>query len=137
MSAELVGRFVHERSAIRSLAITTDSSALTALSNDYSFDVVFARQIEAVVRSGDVMIALSTSGKSANVLSAMNAARRLGGRTVALTGRGPNPCSLAADISIAVDDVATSHIQEAHLVLAHFLCLAIEERWVAAYGGAR
>lgn len=132
MAAELVGRFAQERSAIRSIAITTDSSILTALANDYSYEFVFERQVEALVRTGDVLVGLSTSGRSANVLAGITAARRMGAKTVALTGRGPTPCSLAADVAIEVDDDVTSHIQEAHLVAAHYLCLQLEERWVQA-----
>jgi len=104
------------------------------LANDYSFEMVFERQVEAIIRPGDVLVGLTTSGKSKNVLAALAAARRIGARSIVLTGRGPTPCAEAADVAIEVDDGTTSHIQEAHLVAAHFLCLYLEERWAFATG---
>lgn len=130
MAAELMGRFQQDRLPIRSIALTTDTSLMTAVANDYDFAYVFQRQIEALAGTGDALVVLSTSGTSTNVVAALKAAKGQGVKTIAFTGRGPNPCAMLADIEIEVDATATSHIQEAHQVCLHFICKALEERWV-------
>lgn len=134
LAAELVGRFELERNPIRSVAVTTDTSVLTALSNDYSYDIVFARQVQALAREGDVLIAMSTSGNSPNVVSAIRAAKAAGSYTIALTGRSESACSAAADLCIRVNSDVTSHIQEGHIVWGHAICRSVEQRWVDAAG---
>jgi D-sedoheptulose 7-phosphate isomerase len=133
VAAEFVGRFLLERRALPALSLSDNASAVTAVSNDYGFEHVFARQIESVGRPGDVALAISTSGESANVLRGVEAARRLGLRTVGLTGASGGRLREAADVCIAVASHATPRIQEAHTLVAHLLCELVERR-VAAYG---
>lgn len=125
-AAELVGRFMRERRALASIALTTDTSILTALANDYAFDRVFARQVEALGRPGDVALGISTSGQSANVLAAFAAARALGLSVVALTGRDGGEVGRAADIHINVPSPSTARVQEVHRTLLHAICELIE-----------
>ena len=125
-AAELVGRFMRERRALPAIALTTDTSILTAIANDYSFDRVFARQIEALGREGDVAIGISTSGGSANVVSAFAAAREAGLTTVALTGRDGGAVGAAADIHVNVASGSTARVQEVHRTLLHAMCELIE-----------
>lgn len=132
LAAELIGRFEREREAIRSVALTTDTSVLTALANDYSYEIVFARQVQALVRAGDVLIGMSTSGNSLNVVTAIRAARAAGAVTIAMTGENSSECSAEADLCIRVDSQVTSHIQEGHIVWGHAICRAVEQRWVEA-----
>jgi D-sedoheptulose 7-phosphate isomerase len=125
-AAELVGRFTRERRALASIALTTDTSILTALANDYAFERVFARQVEALGRRGDVALGISTSGASANVLAAFEAARDAGITTVALTGRDGGVVGRAADIHINVASASTARVQEVHRTLLHAICELIE-----------
>ena len=127
MAAELVVRYVKNRAPLASIALTTDTSILTAHSNDFGFETVFARQIEALVRPDDVVVGLSTSGESENVIRGIEAASRLGATTVVLTGAGPNPLTRRADIALAVPSRETARVQEAHAFLAHVLCDALEQ----------
>lgn len=127
LSAELVGRFAHERCAFPAIALTTDTSTLTAVSNDYGFDHVFARQVEAFGSPGDVLVLLSTSGRSVNLLRAAETARRLGVRTWALTGPAPNPLAELSDEALCID-AAAPHVQETHLMAVHILCRAFDLR---------
>ena len=124
-AAELVGRYEQERRAWPAVALTTDTSALTAIGNDYGFDRVFARQIEALGRKGDVAIGISTSGKSPNVLRALEAANERGLVTVALTGRGGEAGQIAAH-HIAVQEDRTARVQEVHATLLHVICELVE-----------
>jgi phosphoheptose isomerase len=126
LAAELVGRFERLRPALAALALTVDSSALTAIANDYGFEHVFARQIEALGRPGDVAIAISTSGESANVVAGLEAARAAGLVTVGLCGAAN--CSLGAlsDVAIAVSASSTAAVQETHLVIEHEICRSVE-----------
>ena len=124
-SAELVSRFVRERGAVAALALTTDTSILTAIGNDYSFDRVFARQIEALGRSGDVAFGISTSGQSANVIEGFKAAKARGLTTVALTGRDGGAMA-SADIHINVPDPSTARVQEVQLTVLHIICELVE-----------
>jgi D-sedoheptulose 7-phosphate isomerase len=125
-TAELVGRFERERRAWPAIALTTDSSALTALGNDYGFDRVFARQIEALGRAGDIAIGISTSGNSPNVLRGFEAANARGLVTIALTGAGGAAATLAAH-HIAVDEPRTSRVQEVHATVLHVICELVEQ----------
>ena len=127
MSAELVGRFQRERAAIAAIALTTDTSILTSIANDYSFKQVFARQIEALGQAGDVAFGISTSGESPNVVHALNAAKAKGLKTIALTGRDGGSVGRAADLHVNVPDQSTARVQEVHRTLIHVMCEVIEE----------
>jgi phosphoheptose isomerase len=121
LAAELVGRFGKDRRPLPALALTTDTSVLTALGNDYGFDDVFARQIRAMVEAGDLVIAISTSGRSPNVIKAVRASRAAGARTVALTGRDGGELSALVDIAIVVPSGNAARIQEVHIAVVHIL----------------
>ena len=128
-AAELVNRFERERPPLAGLALTTDSSALTSIGNDHSFEQVFEKQLRALGRKGDVLLAISTSGNSANVIAAMRAARDLGVRVVALTGNGGGRMAEhlgAGDIHLCVPHTRTIRIQEVHLLVLHCLCDGID-----------
>jgi D-sedoheptulose 7-phosphate isomerase len=126
MSAELVSRFQRERRPIAAVALTTDTSVLTAIANDYAFDRVFVRQIEALGAAGDVAFGISTSGTSRNIIEALRVARSRGLRTVALTGRDGGAVGTVADIHINVPDPSTARVQEAHRTLIHAICELVE-----------
>ncbi len=126
MAAEFVGRFARERRALAAIALTTDTSILTAVGNDCGFDRVFVRQIEALGRPGDVAIGISTSGGSANVVQALEAARARGLRTIALTGRGGGAAGAAAEIHVNVPDASAARVQEVHRTLIHAICELVE-----------
>ncbi len=130
VAAELVGRFQHNRRALAALALTTDTSVLTSIGNDDAFDRVFARQIEALGRAGDVVLGISTSGASSNVTVALGAARRLGLRTIALTGRDGGEIGRAAEIHINVPSQSTARVQEVHRTLLHAICELVESEFV-------
>ncbi|CAN5768382.1 SIS domain-containing protein [soil metagenome] len=126
IAAELVGRYERQRRAWPSLALTTDTSALTALSNDFGYEEVFARQLEALADRGDVLIAISTSGASANVIKAAEAARKLSCRTIALTGASGEPLASLCDLAVSVPSQRTSRIQEAHITIGHLWCEMVD-----------
>lgn len=126
IAAELVGRFELERRAWPSIALTTDTSALTALSNDFGYEEVFARQVQALASEGDVLIALSTSGASRNVINAAEAARKLNCQTIALTGGTGEPLASLCDLSVSVPSQRTSRIQEAHITIGHLWCEMVD-----------
>lgn len=127
LCAELVGRFkAKERRALPAIALTADSAVLTAWANDVGYDDVFARQVEALGRPGDVLVAISTSGRSRNVVRALEAAQRRGMRTVALLGRDGGECRFCADVAVTVPSADTQHIQEVHVVVIHILCELVE-----------
>lgn len=126
LAAELAGRFERERRALAAIALTTDTSVLTSIANDYGFDRVFTRQIEAIGRPGDVAFGITTSGRSANVVNALRAAREQGLRTVALTGRDGGDAGHAAEMHINVPDASTARVQEAHRTLIHVICELVE-----------
>ena len=126
IAAELVGRFKKERRALAAIALTTDTSILTALGNDYGYDTIFARQVEALGREGDVAMGLSTSGNSKNVIEALKKARSAGVKTIGLTGTGGGAMKDLCDVLIAVDSKNTPRIQEAHTLISHILCELIE-----------
>jgi D-sedoheptulose 7-phosphate isomerase len=128
-AAELVGRFERERPGLPAIALTVDSSALTAIANDYSYDVVFAKQVEALGREGDVLLAISTSGNSRNVIEAMRAARSRGMSVIALTGRdGGAMASMLGpgDHHLNVAHPRTARVQEVHLLALHCLCDTVD-----------
>ncbi len=129
-AAELVGRFQRERAALAAIALTTDTSVLTSIANDYAFDQVFARQIEALGKAGDVVLGISTSGGSPNVVAALAAARRLGLRTIALTGCDGGEVGRAAEIHVNVPSPSTARVQEVHRTLLHAICELVEDAFV-------
>ena len=131
-TAEFVGRFVAERRALPAIALTTNQAVLTAWSNDYSFDDVFARQIEAIGSKGDIAFGISTSGTSANVLNALERARERGLRTIGLTGAQGGRMASLCDVLLAVPLTNTARIQEVHLVTYHAICAAVEARILAS-----
>ncbi|MBI5724011.1 MAG: D-sedoheptulose 7-phosphate isomerase [Planctomycetes bacterium] len=126
IAGELVGRFMKERKALRAQALTADSSVLTCLANDYNFDRIFARQIEANARAGDVAVGISTSGNSPNVVAALSLARSMGLKTIALTGQSGGKCAALADVLLDVPSACTPRIQEAHAVIYHTICELVE-----------
>jgi D-sedoheptulose 7-phosphate isomerase len=125
-AAELVGRFLMERRGLPAIALTTDSSILTAVANDYGFERIFSRQVEALANAGDVVIGISTSGNSANILAALAAARQCGCTTVGLLGRDGGAIAARVDLPLVVGCVETPHIQEMHVTIIHLLCKLIE-----------
>jgi D-sedoheptulose 7-phosphate isomerase len=129
IAAELVGRFHGERKAMPAIALTTDTSALTAIANDYGYDEVFARQVQALGRPGDVAIAISTSGKSPNVLRGVETARTLGLTTIGLTGGDGGALASRVDVSLCVSASTLSfRIQETHILIGHVLCELVDRR---------
>jgi len=128
LAAELVGKLVFDRPGMAGLALTVDTSALTAIGNDFGYEFVFARQVEALGRPGDVLVGITTSGRSKNVLHAFEAARERGIVTVAMTGQARGPVADAADHWLAVPHAETQKIQEGHIVLGHIFCALIEAR---------
>jgi len=130
IAAEFVGRFRRERAALPAIALTTNTSILTALGNDYSFDIVFARQVEALGRKGDVLWLFSTSGNSTNVRVAAEAARQRGIKTIGFTGGDGGQLAKAVDIALVVPDTMTGRIQEGHLLAYHIVCDLVEAAMV-------
>jgi len=127
-AGELVSRFYFDRPALAAIALTTDTSIITAIGNDYGYEDVFSRQIEALGQAGDVFIAISTSGNSPNVLKALTKARDLGLTTIGLTGQTGGKMSALCDLCLCVPSESTPRIQECHLVIEHALCAYIEEK---------
>lgn len=128
LTSELVGRYCTERRPFSAIALHADTSTITALANDYGAEQIFVRQVRAHGRPGDILLALSTSGRSANVVTAVGAARSLGMRSWAVTGPAPNPLADAADEALVVDSPLTATVQEVHLVVVHLLCQLFDER---------
>jgi phosphoheptose isomerase len=126
LAAELVGRFEREREGMAAIALTTDTSIVTSVANDFTFDWVFARQIEALGRRDDVALGISTSGRSANVLTAIEAANARGMKTIALTGRDGGTIGKAAGIHINVPHASTARVQEVHRTVIHAICALVE-----------
>lgn len=131
IAAELVGRFVVERRPLPGIALTVDTSALTAIANDYGFDQVYARQIRALGRAGDVAIAITTSGRSPNILAAVEAARELGMSVVGLTGGKGQPFAALCDACVVVPSTNTARIQEIHITVGHVICEVVDARVLA------
>ncbi|MCK4602000.1 MAG: SIS domain-containing protein [Phycisphaerae bacterium] len=130
IAGELVGRFLKERRALKAEALSTNTSVLTSLANDYAVETIFARQLEANAQPGDVAIALSTSGNSPNVLAALAKAREIGMSTIAFTGSGGGRCAELADVLLDVPASTTPRIQEAHAVIYHIICELVEAAFV-------
>ncbi len=126
LAAELSGRYLKERRALAGIALTTDTSALTAIGNDYGFDQIFSRQVEALGRPGDLLIGISTSGNSPNVLLAVEAAKRLGLHTLGLLGRDGGKLKDQVDDALVVPSTVTARIQEVHQMVYHFWCEALD-----------
>jgi len=128
MAAELVGRFKKERKALAAIALTANTSNITALANDYGYDIIFSRQLEALGAKGDVALGISTSGNSKNVIGAIKAAKAIGMKTIGLTGAGGGQMADICDLLIAVDSKDTPRIQESHVTIIHIICELVEER---------
>jgi D-sedoheptulose 7-phosphate isomerase len=128
ITGELVGRFLKERRGLKAICLSSNAAVLTAWANDYSYESVFARQVEAYAEAGGVLLGLSTSGNSPNVVAAFDAARRFGMATIALTGEGGGRLAGLSDVLLAVPSRHTPLIQQAHVCLYHYLCEEIEAR---------
>lgn len=126
LAAELMGRFLRDRGPLPALALTVDTSALTAIGNDYGFDDVFSRQLRGVGRTGDVLVALSTSGNSRNVLSAIAVARQMGISVIGMTGESGGAMGVLCDMCFRVPSSATPRIQEMHIAIGHTICELVE-----------
>jgi D-sedoheptulose 7-phosphate isomerase len=127
LGAELTGRYLRDRPGLPGIALTVNTSAITAIANDYSFEMVFARQLEALSKTGDVAVGITTSGNSANVLSAMKVARQRGLLTIGMTGQSGGKLKDAVDFCICIPSDQTPRIQESHILTGHILCEIIEE----------
>jgi D-sedoheptulose 7-phosphate isomerase len=127
LAAELTGRFIKDRKPLGAIALTTDTSALTSIANDYAFEEVFARQVMAIGRSGDLLVGISTSGNSQNIIRAVEEARVIGIRTVGLLGRDGGQLRALCDHAIVVPSDVTARIQEAHILIGHTFCGLIEQ----------
>jgi len=127
ISAELIGRFKKDRPALAAISLTTNTSIITALANDFGYDIIFARQIEGLAGKNDVALGISTSGKAKNVTLGLKQARKMGLKTIALTGCDGGEIAKIADISLIVSSNITARIQEAHILIGHIICELIEE----------
>jgi D-sedoheptulose 7-phosphate isomerase len=126
IAAELTGRYVKERKAFPAIALTVDTSAMTAISNDYGFERIFARQLEAFAGPSDLFIAISTSGNSPNIIAALNTAKELGCKTLGLSGRDGGQMNRLCDLNIIIPDDTTARIQEMHILIGHIFCKAVD-----------
>ena len=135
--AEFVSRLTIDRPALRAIALTTDTSILTAIGNDYSYDNVFERQVEALGNEGDVLLAISTSGNSKNCLKALKLARQMGVHTVSYTGNGGGAMAPLSDINVIIPSDTTMNIQESHLALEHIFCMVVERFYFGADFGSK
>ncbi|QKF91692.1 D-sedoheptulose 7-phosphate isomerase [Campylobacter sp. CCUG 57310] len=127
IAAELSGRYKKERAGLAGIALTTDTSALTAIGNDYGYEFVFSRQLEAIGRSGDLLIAISTSGNSANVIKALKAANDMGVRTLGLSGKDGGAMNELCELNLIIPSSDTPRIQEMHILIGHTICQAIDD----------
>jgi D-sedoheptulose 7-phosphate isomerase len=126
LAAEFVGRFAIERAGLPAIALTTDSSILTAVGNDYGFEQIFARQIQALGKPGDVAVAISTSGNSANVLEGVKEARKRNLKTIGLAGKDGGALAQQADVAITIPSTSTARIQECHIAIGHLFCELVD-----------
>lgn len=133
IAAELVGRYEEERRAFPAIALTTDTSALTALSNDYGYEQVFARQVLGLATTGDLLIAISTSGRSHNIVKAVEEAKRIGCQTLALTGGSGEPLASLCDSALVISSERTSRVQEAHITIGHLWCEMVDRAVSAGF----
>jgi len=129
--AEMVGRFLKNRPGLAAEALTTNTSVLTCWANDFEYETIFARQLEANARRGDVAIGLTTSGNSPNVVAALAKARQIGMKTIAFTGVGGGKCAAVADVLLEVPSKATPRVQESHAVMYHIICELVESAMVS------
>ncbi len=129
IAAELTGRYKSERRALPAVALTTDTSALTAIGNDYGYEHVFSRQVEALAQKGDLLIGISTSGNSLNVIYALEKARKMGCKAVGLSGKGGGKMNDVCDLNIIVPSDDTARIQEMHILIGHILCQLIDNEY--------
>jgi len=127
IAAELSGRFVKDRKALPGIALTVDTSALTSIANDYGYDHVFSRQVEALARPGDLFIGISTSGNSQGILNAFTAAKTIGCKTLGLSGRDGGKMNGICDLNVVVPSQTTARIQEMHILIGHILCKAVDD----------
>jgi D-sedoheptulose 7-phosphate isomerase len=127
LSCELVGKFMIDRKAIPSIALTTNTSILTAISNDYCYDIVFERQVEALAEKGDILIGITTSGNSLNVIRGLKLGKKKGAITVAFTGENTDKIKNYTDYLISVPSNSTQHIQESHIMIGHIICYLVEK----------
>lgn len=132
LAAELMGRFLFDRTPLPALALTVDTSALTAIGNDYGYEEIFARQLHGIGRRGDVLVGLSTSGTSRNVVRAFEVAANIGITRIAMTGETESPMSELAEVVVKVPSTQTNHIQEMHIVVGHIICGIVEETLCSA-----
>jgi D-sedoheptulose 7-phosphate isomerase len=129
IAAELTGRYKSERRGLPAIALTTDTSALTAIANDYGYKNVFSRQVEALAKKGDVVLGISTSGNSKNVIKALKKAKKLGCKTIGLSGKDGGKMSDICDINIVVPSNDTPRIQEMHILIGHIICQSVDNEW--------
>jgi len=129
IAAELTGRYKSERRGLPALALTTDTSALTAISNDYGYARVFDRQVEALANKGDLLIGISTSGNSENILSALSLAKKLGCQTLGMSGKSGGEMNEVCDLNIVIPSDDTPRIQEMHILIGHILCQAVDDAY--------
>jgi D-sedoheptulose 7-phosphate isomerase len=127
IAAELTGRFVKERRPLPGIALTTDTSAITAVANDYGFGHIFSRQLEALARPGDLFIGISTSGNSENIINAFISAQNLGCKTLGLSGRDGGQINELCDLNMVIPSNTTARIQEMHILIGHILCTAVDD----------
>ena len=130
MVAEFLGRFMKDRKSLPAISLTTDTSTITSLSNDYSYDIVFSRQCESLVESGDVVIGISTSGNSLNVINGLKTSHKNGATTIAFLGNDGGQIKNVADIPIIVNSSSTPRIQEAHRTIYHIICELVEKSFL-------
>lgn len=128
IAAEFVGRFKKDRRPLRSISLTTDTSVLTCVANDYSYEEIFSRQLNALGRDGDVLVAITTSGQSENIKQALIQARNMGIKTIGLLGKNGGVCKDYSDISLIVPSDTTARIQEVHILIEHLLCELVEQK---------
>ena len=129
MAGELVGRYLINRKSLPAIALTTDSSIITAIGNDFGFEKIFSRQCEALVKKGDVVIAISTSGKSTNVIKGLQVAKKMGGKIIAITGKSSRKLDVLSDISLSIPSDHTPRIQEGHRTVIHIICELVEKKF--------
>jgi len=130
-AAELVGRFEKEKQPLPAISLTTDTSILTAIANDYGYDDVFAKQVKAIGEKGDILFAISTSGNSPNVLKAVEFAKEIGMKSVSLTGKDGGKIARISDIDINIPVFSTARVQEAHITVIHIICKIVEDKMLA------
>jgi D-sedoheptulose 7-phosphate isomerase len=130
IAAELTGRYKTERKGLAAIALTTDTSALTAISNDYGYNRVFDRQVEALVREGDLLIGISTSGDSLNIVSALLLAKDMGAKTLGLAGKEGGKMNYVCDLNLVVPSDDTPRIQEMHILIGHIICQSVDDAFV-------